>query len=152
MSCLPIRQGSIYGVRMRVYHRRGERYGAPCVKEKGQFGGGSVMIWAGISFTQRLRQDSWIKIWMLKDIRIWSSGLVWYHICKPIEECCLCRMVLRAILQGRQERCCRGTTSGFQTDRRVFQILTQLKICGTRCLDEFVDFLLNKTLCNYKGE
>lgn len=35
--------------RLRVYRRRGERYSAPCVKEKGQFGGGSVMIWAGIS-------------------------------------------------------------------------------------------------------
>lgn len=35
--------------RLRVYRRRGERYSAPCVKEKGQFGGGSVMIWVGIS-------------------------------------------------------------------------------------------------------
>lgn len=35
--------------RLRVYRRRGERYSAPCVKEKGQFGGGPVMIWAGIS-------------------------------------------------------------------------------------------------------
>ena len=35
--------------RLRVYHRRGERYAAPCVRERGQFGGGSVMIWAGIS-------------------------------------------------------------------------------------------------------
>jgi len=32
-----------------VYRRRGERYADACVVERDQFGGGSVMIWAGIS-------------------------------------------------------------------------------------------------------
>lgn len=35
--------------RVRVYRRRGERYTEPCVVERDQFRGGSVMIWAGIS-------------------------------------------------------------------------------------------------------
>ena len=33
----------------RVYRRRGKRYNDVCVRERGQFGGGSVMVWAGIS-------------------------------------------------------------------------------------------------------
>ena len=35
--------------RTRVYRRRGERYADPCVVERDQFGGDSVMVWAGIS-------------------------------------------------------------------------------------------------------
>ena len=31
-----------------VYQRRRERYNDICVRERGQFGGGSVMVWAGI--------------------------------------------------------------------------------------------------------
>lgn len=34
--------------RARVYRRRGERYAANCVQEVDRFGGGSVMVWAGI--------------------------------------------------------------------------------------------------------
>ena len=32
-----------------MYRRRGERYNDVCVRERGQFGGGSVMVWTGIS-------------------------------------------------------------------------------------------------------
>jgi hypothetical protein len=35
--------------RSRVYRRTGERYSDVCVRERGQYGGGSVMVWAGIS-------------------------------------------------------------------------------------------------------
>ena len=35
--------------RARVYRRRGERFSDNCVRERGQFGGGSVMIWDGVS-------------------------------------------------------------------------------------------------------
>lgn len=36
--------------RMRVYRRRGERLNDSCVHERDHYGGGSVMVWAGISF------------------------------------------------------------------------------------------------------
>lgn len=35
--------------RQRVYRRRGERYVDACVREVDRFGGGSVMVWAGIA-------------------------------------------------------------------------------------------------------
>ena len=35
--------------RIRIYPRRGERHAANCVVERDRYGGGSVMIWAGIS-------------------------------------------------------------------------------------------------------
>lgn len=35
--------------RARVYRRRGERFARSCVKERDWFGGGSVMVWGGIS-------------------------------------------------------------------------------------------------------
>ena len=35
--------------RVRVYRRKGERYRNACILEKNRFGGGSVMIWAGVS-------------------------------------------------------------------------------------------------------
>lgn len=35
--------------RQRVYRRRGERFADACVLEHDRFGGGSVMVWAGIS-------------------------------------------------------------------------------------------------------
>ena len=35
--------------RARVYLRRGKRFSDNCVRERGQFGGGSVIIWGGIS-------------------------------------------------------------------------------------------------------
>lgn len=35
--------------RSRVYRRRGERYSRSCIVEKEQCGGGSVMMWGGIS-------------------------------------------------------------------------------------------------------
>ena len=41
--------------RLRVYRRRGERYANNCVQEFDRFGGGSVMIWGGI--TARNRTD-----------------------------------------------------------------------------------------------
>lgn len=41
--------------RLRVYRWRGKRYSAQCVKEKGQFVGGSVMIWAGTSLHTKTR-------------------------------------------------------------------------------------------------
>ena len=41
--------------RTRVFRRRGERYADACVTEKGQFGGGSVMVWAGISLHTKTR-------------------------------------------------------------------------------------------------
>lgn len=39
--------------RARVYRRRHERFAANCVQEVDRFGGGSVMVWAGISYTGR---------------------------------------------------------------------------------------------------
>lgn len=39
--------------RARVYRRRNERYAANCVQEVDRFGGGSVMVWAGISYSGR---------------------------------------------------------------------------------------------------
>jgi hypothetical protein len=35
--------------RRRVYRRRGERFADDCVLERDRFGGGSVMVWGGIS-------------------------------------------------------------------------------------------------------
>ena len=35
--------------RLRVYRRRGERYLDDCVERRDAYGGGSVMIWAGIN-------------------------------------------------------------------------------------------------------
>lgn len=35
--------------RMRVYRRRGERLNDECVFQRDQYGGGSVMVWAGVS-------------------------------------------------------------------------------------------------------
>ena len=40
--------------RMRIYRRRGERFAGACVEELGRFGGGSVMVWGGISFYNRI--------------------------------------------------------------------------------------------------
>ena len=37
----------------RVYRRRGERYVNNCVMEADRFGGGSVMVWGGITATHR---------------------------------------------------------------------------------------------------
>jgi hypothetical protein len=37
----------------RVYRRRGERFSDACVLETYRFGGGSVMIWGGISHVAR---------------------------------------------------------------------------------------------------
>lgn len=39
--------------RMRVYRRRNERYADCCVHESDRFGGGSVMVWAGITHCGR---------------------------------------------------------------------------------------------------
>ena len=39
--------------RLRVWRRPGERFADVCVQEVTAFGGGSVMIWAGITATQR---------------------------------------------------------------------------------------------------
>jgi hypothetical protein len=39
--------------RARVYRRQNERYEDCCVQERGRFGGGSVMIWAGITLRRR---------------------------------------------------------------------------------------------------
>ena len=36
--------------RQRVYRRRGERFADGCVVERDRFGGGSVMVWGGISY------------------------------------------------------------------------------------------------------
>ena len=41
--------------RIRVYRRRGERYVNHCVMEEDRFGGGSVMVWGGITARQRTR-------------------------------------------------------------------------------------------------
>ena len=39
--------------RTRVWRRRGERYVDPCIQETDHWGGGSVMIWGGISLNHR---------------------------------------------------------------------------------------------------
>jgi hypothetical protein len=39
--------------RARVYRRRGERFSDACVLETDRFGGGSIMIWCGISHVER---------------------------------------------------------------------------------------------------
>ena len=39
--------------RTRVWRRRGERYSDACVLETDRFGGASVMVWGGISFTAK---------------------------------------------------------------------------------------------------
>ena len=39
--------------RYRVYYRRGERFTDQCVYESDRFGGGSVMVWAGICHVGR---------------------------------------------------------------------------------------------------
>ncbi len=39
--------------RERVYRRRGERYADACVRQVDRYGGGSVMVWGGISFNNR---------------------------------------------------------------------------------------------------
>jgi hypothetical protein len=41
------------GGRYRVYRMRGERFTAQCVYESDSFGGGSVMVWAGICHASR---------------------------------------------------------------------------------------------------
>ena len=41
--------------RARVYRKRWERFSDNCVRERGQFGGGSVMIWGGISLHTKSR-------------------------------------------------------------------------------------------------
>ena len=41
--------------RYRVYRRRGERFTDQCVYESDRFGGGSVMVWAGICHDDRTR-------------------------------------------------------------------------------------------------
>ncbi|CAF4845821.1 unnamed protein product [Pieris macdunnoughi] len=41
-----------YG-RRRVYRGRGERYAQSCIKERVPFGGGSFMVWGGISMNGR---------------------------------------------------------------------------------------------------
>ena len=46
--CLKLSDG-----RVRVYRRRGERFSDACVLETNRFGGGSVMIWGGISHVER---------------------------------------------------------------------------------------------------
>jgi peptidoglycan/xylan/chitin deacetylase (PgdA/CDA1 family) len=44
--------GRVLG-RVRVYRRPGERYTAATIQEVDRFGGGSVMVWAGISIDNR---------------------------------------------------------------------------------------------------
>lgn len=39
--------------RIRVYRRRGERYAQRCIRQVDRFGGGSVMMWAAISWNRR---------------------------------------------------------------------------------------------------
>lgn len=39
--------------RERVWRRRGERYAACCIRDVNRWGGGSVMVWGGISFNHR---------------------------------------------------------------------------------------------------
>ena len=39
--------------RARVYHRQNERYADCCVQERDRFGGGNVMVWAGITSRRR---------------------------------------------------------------------------------------------------
>ena len=39
--------------RQRVYRRRNERYADPCVVERNRYGGGSVMVWGGITARNR---------------------------------------------------------------------------------------------------
>lgn len=39
--------------RERVYRRRGERYADACVRQVDRYGGGSVMVWGGITFQNR---------------------------------------------------------------------------------------------------
>lgn len=39
--------------RMRVYRRPGERFAPACIISKRAFGGGSIMVWGGISLTAR---------------------------------------------------------------------------------------------------
>ena len=36
--------------RRRLYRRRGERFADACVFERDRYGGGSVMVWGGISY------------------------------------------------------------------------------------------------------
>lgn len=45
----------LYGAdgRRRVYRRRGERYAQSCIEERVPFGGGSCMVWGGISMNGR---------------------------------------------------------------------------------------------------
>ena len=42
-----------YDGRIRIWRRRGERYANCCVHEADRWGGGSVMVWGGISFRHR---------------------------------------------------------------------------------------------------
>ena len=39
--------------RQRVYRRNGERYRDNCLVERDRFGGGALMVWAGISYGHR---------------------------------------------------------------------------------------------------
>lgn len=39
--------------RVRVFRRRGERYAQCCIVERDRYGGGSVMVWGGITATHR---------------------------------------------------------------------------------------------------
>ena len=48
--CLERRDG-----RVLVYRRRNERYADACVMERDRFGGGSVIIWGGITYQNRTR-------------------------------------------------------------------------------------------------
>ena len=47
-------QDSTLDVHARVYRWRGERYHDACVVENDRFGGGSVMIWGGISLQHKM--------------------------------------------------------------------------------------------------
>ena len=40
--------------RQRVYRRNGERYRDNCLVERDRFGGGALMVWAGISYGHRM--------------------------------------------------------------------------------------------------
>ena len=45
--------------RMRVYRCRDKRYARQCVREVERHGGGSIMMWAGISVNELSAEQSW---------------------------------------------------------------------------------------------
>ena len=91
--------------RYRVYRRRGERFTDQCVYETDRFGGGKVMVWAGIyhdgSAQPKIVQGTFNAVnyrrysWYYRSVlsataKLWSRLSTWQ--CKMLRGSCLSRL------------------------------------------------------------